>query len=370
MSRIGIVANTSWNIVNFRLGLLKALREAGHEIIVFSPLDEHTSKITENEFKFVEIKGLARKGTNPLSDLKLIAEFYTLYKKNQLDIVLQYTIKPNIYGNLAAKLAGIKSVCTVTGLGYVFLNKGISSTAARFLYKFSFLFANKVFFQNQDDNELFITKGLVSKNKSEVVPGSGIDTTFYEPGYCNAITPQPMTFIMIARLLKDKGIYEYIQAAEKIRKKYPQTIFLLAGNIDHDNPASITQQELDRWISDKSVEYLGFINDPRPHICRSNAVVLPSYREGIPRVILEGLSMGRPCITTDAPGCRHTVEDGIDGYLCKTADADSLTLTIEKFILLPDEKKNTMAQNARKNAISKFDLDIITKKYLFTVKEL
>lgn len=366
MKKVGIIANTSWNILNFRLGLMKAIREAGHEVIIIAPEDEHSEELNQLGFQVNYVKGLSRKGTNPFTDLLLVFELAGLYRRLQLDIVLQYTIKPNIYGSLAGFLAGKRTISTVTGLGYVFLNKGLSSTIAQWLYRIAFKFSHLVYFQNSDDKSLFEQEGLVSPKKSRLVHGSGIDTEFYHPDYCSAfpVKSGKTTFLMIARLLRDKGVYEYMSAAEKIRKKYPETEFLLLGDQDKGNPAAVSEEDILRWKQEGIVQLTGFKKNTRDFICQSDVVVLPSYREGIPRVILEAFAMARPCITTDAPGCRHTVDDMVNGLICKVADEEDLFQKMEDFMLLPQEKKSGMAIAARQKAVSMYSIDIIVKIYL------
>lgn len=366
MKKVGIIANTSWNILNFRLGLIKAIRDAGHEVIIIAPEDEHSSELNQLGFQVNYVRGLSRKGTNPLTDLLLVFELAGLYRKLQLDIVFQYTIKPNIYGSIAGFISGKRTVSTVTGLGYVFLNKGLSSTIARWLYWIAFKFSHLVYFQNSDDKSLFEQEGLVSSKKSRLVHGSGIDTEFYHPDYCPArpAESEKTTFLMIARLLKDKGVYEFMSAAEKIRRKYPDTEFLLLGDQDNGNPAAVNEEDIQRWKQESVVQLTGFKKNTRDYICQSDVVVLPSYREGIPRVILEAFAMARPCITTDAPGCRHTVDDGLNGLICKVADTEDLYRKMEDFIKLPQDKKKEMAFAARQKAIDVYSIDIIVKVYL------
>ncbi len=369
---IGIVANTAFNIYNFRLNLILALKQAGHHVYAIAPNDSYVALLQQQNIECIEIKNLARKGTNPVNDLKLVLELKNIYKKLQLDVVLQYTIKPNIYGTLAAKFLGIKSVCTVTGLGYTFLNDSFASKVAHRLYKIAFTYANKVLFQNQDDIEVFIQQKLVDVQKVQIVPGSGIDTKKFHPNYCieNELSylikrDENITrFLMIGRLLRDKGVYEFIEAAKQILQQHSNVDFHLLGDIDTDNPAAIAATELDNWIQDKTITYHGYAKDTRPYICMADCVVLPSYREGMPRVILESMAMAKTCITTKAPGCKDAVIDGESGLLCEVANADSLRAKMEEFILHKNDYKKTIGINARVRAENIFSQKMVNECYL------
>ncbi len=369
---IGVVANTAFNLYNFRLGLIKALQAEGYRVLAIAPTDEYADLLKEQGITFVEVKKLARKGTNPFNDFMLMNELRNIYKKNKIDAVLQYTIKPNIYGTLAARFTGTKTICTVTGLGYTFLNKSTASMVAHALYRFAFSFADKVLFQNTDDLEMFVQNRLVNREKTLLVPGSGIDTQKFTPEYCTAPHTPTATvrFLMIGRLLRDKGIYEYVAAARKMREEGIHATFHLLGDIDRDNPTAIRQEELQAWIQEEVIRYEGYAKDIRPFICEADCLVLPSYREGMPRVILEGMAMGKPCVTTDAPGCKDAVVDGQTGFLCKTANADSLYEMLKKFVLLDIKTRILFGKNARERAESLFSTETIKMIYIKILRNL
>ena len=361
---IGVVANTAFNIYNFRLGLIKELQAKGYHVIAIAPADDYVELLCENEIEFIEVKNLARKGTNPFNDLRLVNEFRNIYKKYKLDVVLQYTIKPNIYGTIAAQLTKTKTICTVTGLGYTFLNNSMASMVALRLYRLAFLFADKVLFQNKDDVQIFLKNHLVDKNKTLIVPGSGINTERFSSHFCPEKKDDIIRFLMIGRLLKDKGIYEYAEAAKNIRQKYKDVEFHLLGEIDNQNPSAIKKEELQSWINDGTLHYHEHAKDTRPFICNADCVVLPSYREGMPRVILEGMAMGKPCITTDAPGCKDAVIDGESGFICKTGDALSLAHKMEQFISMSENGKELIGKNARIRAQNVYSSNRINAIYL------
>lgn len=367
---IGVVANASFNIFNFRLPLMQFLKSKGYKIIAIAPKDNFTPKIIEAGFEFIEITTLSRKGTNPIQDLKLIFELRKLYKANKIDVVLQYTIKPNIYGSFAAKLAGIKSVSTVTGLGYTFLSSGIAAIVSKWLYRTAFYFSDVVLFQNNDDKNLFQQLKLVAPQKAAIIPGSGIDINKFNISFCNNEPPTHAdVFLFIGRLLKDKGFFEYIEAAKNTLQKFPQTKFLIVGELDKDNPSSISKDELDKITQLQNIEYLGFLPDTRVAICQSTCVVLPSYREGLPRVILEGMAMSKPCITTNVAGCRDAVDESC-ALLAEVTDSKDLQLQMEKFILLDKNVKQQMGKNARLRAEQVFAYEIIANNYLKIILKL
>lgn len=368
---IGVVANTAFNIYNFRLGLIAALKQEGHHVVAVAPRDEYVELLQQDNIEFIEVKNLSRKGTNPIHDIKLMNEFRSIYKQQQLDVVLQYTIKPNIYGTLAAQLAKTKTICTVTGLGYTFLNKSIASKVAHRLYKVAFSFADKVLFQNNDDIHVFVTNNLVKENKVQLVRGSGIDIRKFHPDFCTEKKENNnVHFLMISRLLKDKGVYEYAEAARQILQTNKNVEFHLLGDIDNNNPAAIKKEELESWISDKTIFYHPHATDIRPFICATDCVVLPSYREGMPRVILESMAMAKPCITTDAPGCKDAIIDNESGFLCKTGDAASLRQQMERFILLDKTYKNNIGINARKRAENVFSNEAVNMIYIKLLTKL
>jgi len=367
MKTISITINTSWNIFNFRVGLLKALQKEGYKIVCVSPYDEYSEKLEDLGFEYHHIK-INNKGTNPLEDFKLIKDYYNLYKKINPDVILQYTIKPNIYGSIAARVLGKKVISNISGLGTVFLNDNISSKVARWLYKVA-LVKNSIFFQNNDDKDLFIKNKLVKKEQCDLLPGSGINTDIYKPSE-NYTENEQITFMMIARLIKDKGIIEYIEAIKIIKQKYPNIKFKLLGSLYPGNPTAIKEEELNTWIADELIEYLGHSDDVKSEILKVDCVVLPSYREGLSRVLLEAASLSKAIITTNTPGCKDLVDDGINGLLCEVKDSVGLAEKIEEMILLKKEDIRNMGKEGRKKVINEFDESIVIDKYLKAIKNI
>lgn len=303
---------------------------------------------------------LSRVGMNPLADCRTLWHLWRLMRKVKPDTVLAYTIKPVIYGLLAARLAGVgKRFALITGLGYSFQEPSDSSRArvllrllVQRLYAFSLRGTSTVFFQNPDDRQLFRERGLLSSDANAVVVnGSGVDVSKF------SVVPLPvqMSFLLIARLLGDKGVREYAAAARRVRAANPNIAFNLVGWID-DNPDAINKVELDAWIADGTLSYLGRMTDVRPAIAASSVYVLPSYREGTPRTVLEAMAMGRPVITTNAPGCRETVQDGLNGYLVAVKSVDELAAAMFHFVNAP-ERVDSMGQAARVLAVEKYDVN-------------
>lgn len=367
-----IIASYPASILKFRGALIEALQNAGFEIHIAAPEFNHFPE----EFNALKALGYSvydipmhRTGTNPVADAKTLFALYRLIKNIKPDYVIGYTIKPVIYGSLAAALARVPHrFALVTGLGYAFqgaedtnYKKSNLQRLVHQLYATALASTQKVFFQNPDDQALFKKMGILkSATSSKVVNGSGVNVSEYAvaPFPALDIVPSPR-FLLIARLLVDKGIREYAQAAKIIKAKYPQTQFDLVGWID-DNPNAIQQSELDEWISKGLFNFWGKLTDVQPAIAASSIYVLPSYREGTPRTVLEAMAMGRPVITTDAPGCRETVIDGYNGYLVPVKSVDELVLAMEKFVLSP-KLISTMGAAARKLAEEKFDVDAVNR---------
>lgn len=355
-----LIASFPDSLIKFRGPLLRALVAKGLDVHVAAPdLADVPDIRTELEGLGITLHeiGLKRTGTNPVADLATVAELWRLMRRIRADYVLGYTIKPVIYGSLAAWLAGVPNrFALVTGLGYAFTGeasgkRGLLRKLIQRLYRFGLSRSRKVFFQNPDDEALFRQLKLLPADiPSCVVNGSGVDVA----DYALAPLPEKPSFLLIARLLGDKGVREYAQAARKVKAQYPDAVFRLVGWID-DNPDAISQQELDEWVNSGTVEFLGKLADVRPAIADSNVYVLPSYREGTPRTVLEAMAMGRPVITTDAPGCRETVTDGDNGFLVPVKAVDELAAAMVKFLENP-ELVAGMGERSRLVAEQKYDV--------------
>lgn len=363
------MAGLGSSLVNFRGPLLKALCDSGIEVhAIANGLREDlaTRKRLEDWGVVTHDVVMQRTGTNPLSDLAALRELYHLYREIKPDAVLGYTVKPALYGTLTAWLARVpKRYALITGLGYAFTGEArgkrrLIQWLVRALYRQALSRAERVFFQNPDDESLFRHLELLSKQvPSQVVSGSGIDTSHFA---CSPLPENGPNFLLIARLLGDKGVREYVAAASKVRERHPDARFRLVGFID-GNPDSITQRELEQWIVDGDIDYLGELDDVRPAIADASVYVLPSYREGTPRTVLEAMSMGRPIITADAPGCRETVSHGDNGYLVPVKAVDELVEAMEYFITRPD-LIHQMGARSREIAVEKYEVQKVNAQML------
>jgi len=369
--RILLVGNTAWSMYNFRMGVAKALRSEGYEIIIIAPHD-HTSELIISEgFQHININ-IDNKGVSPKKDIVLIRDLLSLYRKLNPDLIIHYTIKPNIYGGVAAKLAGVKVVSFVTGLGSMFIKRTMITRLIETMYKFSFSFSKRVWFLNEDDYGFFVEKRIVSVKKAEILPGEGIDTSKYviTDDVKHSDSKTHFKFLYLGRILKDKGILELVEASRILRQKYPDVKCQLLGFIDSLNPSSISEAVVRDWEKEGVVVYLGQTSDVRPYILNADCIVLPSYREGISRTLLEAASMQKPIITTDVTGCRDIVTDNVTGFLCATMDSKDLALKMELMLGLDENSRKRMGIEGRLKIIAEFDENIIKDKYLKTVRSL
>jgi glycosyltransferase involved in cell wall biosynthesis len=365
--RIAIVLNTSWNIYNFRMNFVKALQANGHEVHTIAPVDDYTHFLKESGCIHHPVR-MDSRGANPIKDSALIVELYAIYRKIRPDVVLHYTIKPNVYGTLAAALLKIPVINNVCGLGTVFLKDNLVSAVAIFLYKISFRFANKVFFQNSDDLKLFLDKQLVRKEAVDLVPGSGIDLQKFTP--MNFKRNEKFTFLLISRLISDKGVYEYIQAIEKLKTNGVDARFQVLGAMDPEHKRGISKEVIDNWIDTGTIEYLGTTDNVREFIEKADCIVLPSYREGTPRTLLEAASSCKPIIATDVPGCNHVVVHNFNGLLCKMKDAGDLAEKMKSMSFLDEKTLKEFGLNGRSKIETEYDESIVINKYLAALSSI
>jgi glycosyltransferase involved in cell wall biosynthesis len=367
LKKIVIAVNDSWAAYNFRFNLGLALQKEGYEVTFISPYSSYSEKI-KFFFNYSDIK-LSANGINPIEDFKTIYGYYKIYKELRPSVVLNFSIKPNIYGTFAASFLGIPVINNIAGLGTLFIEQGAVTKIAEFLYKLSQKRAAKIFFQNSEDFNVFVGKNLVEKDRCDVLPGSGVDVEKFSP--MPKVNNGVFIFLLISRMLWTKGIKEFVDAAKIIRERHNDVEFWLLGYLDVQNPTSIPKEQMAKWVKDGNVNYLGSSDNVRAEIAKADCMVLPSfYREGTPRVLLESASMAKPIITTDNVGCRDVVDDGVNGYLCEVKNVEDLTNKMEMMINLTDAEREVMGKFGREKILRKFDEKIVIKKYLDSVMEL
>jgi glycosyltransferase involved in cell wall biosynthesis len=366
---VAISINTSWNIVNFRSGLIRRLQAEGYEVAALAPPDEHSEVLVEMGCRFVPLM-MDNKGANPLRDLALLRRYLTALRQLRPVAYLGYTIKPNVYGSLAAQRLGIPTINNVSGLGTAFIRNTWLTPIVKQLYRTAFRRSERVFFQNEDDRRLFLSLGLAATSRTGVLPGSGIDLTQFKP---MAIAPRPpgsRHFLLIARLLWDKGIAEYVAAARRVRAIYPDCRFQLLGFLDVENRTAVGRADVEGWVRDGTIEYLGATDDVRPYINAADCIVLPSYREGTARTLLEAAAMGKPLIATDVPGCNNVVAHGVNGYLAEVRNAGDLALQIETMAALASPEVAAMGRRSRVKVERDFDEGFVIERYLELLEPL
>ncbi|WP_210546243.1 glycosyltransferase family 4 protein [Rhodoferax sp. PAMC 29310] len=363
--KVLIALNTAWNLVNFRSGLIRALVARGYEVVAVAPQDEYADHLAALGCRFVALP-MDNGGTHPVHDVLLLLRFRRLFGREKPDVYLGYTVKPNVYGSLAAHSMNIAVINNIAGLGAVFIRDGWLVKLVRGLYKLALRRSSKVFFQNPDDLKLFKDSGLVRPEATELLPGSGIDLNRFEvvPLAQEMHPAGKFRFLLIARMLRDKGVGEFVEAARLIHKRWPQAECCLLGFVDAQNPTAISGTQVDAWVAQGVVNYLGVSDDVRAEIATADCIVLPSYREGTPRTLLEAAAMGRPIITTDAVGCREVVDDGINGYLCKVRNAENLAAKMEQMLSLSQDQRKNMGLRGREKMEREFDEQIVIQKYL------
>lgn len=363
-----VSANAAWNIWNFRRPLIEALLAEGHSVTVLSPRDESVTALQDLGCAFQHLD-MDVKGINPLKDYALMRRFGGVFRKLQPDVILSFTIKNNIFGAFPAKAAGIPFVPNVTGLGTAFLSGALLKRIAVQLYRAAFRNLDVIFFQNPDDRDLFLAHRLATKDQAQLLPGSGIDLSRFTPKPLPS-TDETVTFLMIARLLKDKGVVEFADAAREVKAAFPKAQFQLLGPLDAQNRTAVAAQTVQDWQNEGILTHLGATDDVRPFIAAADCVVLPSYREGAPRTLIEAAAMGRPLIATDVPGCRAVVDHNQTGFLCEVRNATSLAAACHNIIALSNPERSAMGQAGRAKIEKEYDQAIVVKSYLRALQGL
>ncbi len=406
--------------------LIRALLDQGHKVSIVAPRDEYTIRLEQAGCTFTPIR-INNQGTNPVTETLTVWSYLRIYSRLKPEIILHFTPKPNIYGSMAAGMLKIPCINNISGLGTAFIREGLLGRVVRILYRLSQRSADKVFFQNKDDLDMFVASGLVKAHKAGLLPGSGVDVEKFnlrlrdlgiqrlrdwgieglgdlgieelrdsgiEEGRCcnqsSIDIYQPsnegqdfqygpresnpgtgVVFLLIARLIWDKGIREYAEAARIIKTGYPEAEFRLLGFVDENNPGAVPEETIREWEEEGILKWLGRQDDVRPYIAAADCVVLPSYyREGTPRTLLEAAAMGKPLIAADTVGTREPVQDGVTGYLCRPRDAGDLAGQMERMINIGHEKRLEMGQRGREKMEREYDENIVINKYMQVIQEI
>jgi len=364
--RIAVVANTTWYIHNFRRNLMLHLKDMGHEVVAVGPEDRYAGLFRQEGIAHISVP-FHGAGKNPVRELGTLLRLRRIFREHRIDVVLSYTPKGNIYSAFALAGRDGRLVVNVSGLGRAFSREGLLARTVQRLYQQAFRRAEWVFFQNDEDRSTFIGKRIVSHAKSSRLPGSGVDLRRFsvsDQAVDATRDTNSVVFLFVARLLWDKGIGEYVEAARLVKQRYPGAQFRVLGSIDRGGAGAVPEDTLRSWIAMGLIDYLGACDDVRPHLAAADCVVLPSfYREGVPRSLLEAAAMSRPVITTDAIGCRDTVDDQLSGLLCKPRDSADLAEKIGRFMAMPPAERVLMGRRARQKMERDFDERIVIDAY-------
>ena len=363
---IAVVSNTAWYLFNFRLNLMLALKAAGHTVVAMAGADVYAERIRAAGIAF-EAVPISGSGVNPVREAWSVWRLRLLLKRQAAELVLSYTTKGNLYTGLACRSLGLPFVPNVSGLGRLFIRRSPATQVAQAIYRLTFRHAPHVFFQNAEDLSVFLRAALVQRAQAERLPGSGVDLKRFQPV---PLADRPLdapVFLLVARMLWDKGVGEYIAAARAIRAQIPGATFRLLGAADSSNPSAIARRQIDAWVREGVVSYTGPTDDVRPHLADADCVVLPSYREGVPRVLLEAAAMARPVITSAAPGCRDAVLHGRTGFMCAAREVPDLAVQMRRFVALSAEERLAMGQAGRSFMEANFSEQLVINRYLATV---
>jgi glycosyltransferase involved in cell wall biosynthesis len=367
--KIVISVNTAWNIYNFRSGLVKALTRQGYDVMVMAGDDEYSPQLSSLGCRFKTLS-MDNHGTSPSRDLALLVKYRRVFQSVQPLVYLGYTIKPNVYGSIAANGLAIPVINNIAGLGATFIKSSILTCLVKRLYRYSLRRSDRVFFQNSDDRNLFLQAGLTQAGVTDLLPGSGIDLQHFHPLPPDPLQERCFRFLLVSRMLKDKGVEEFAAAAEIVHRHIPGVQFQLLGAVDRENPNSIPLEKIASWEKNGLVRYLNRADDVRPYLANADCVVLPSYREGVPHSLLEAAAMARPIIATDVAGCRDVVDHNLNGLLCKVKNPVDLADKMIQMVRLPPEQRLKMGEAGRKKVASEFDEKIVISKYLDAIEKI
>lgn len=360
--RIAVVANTAWYLHNFRRNLMQALKQDGHHVIAVGGEGAFAQRLREQGFQHHAVP-FSGAGTAPWHELATVRALRRVLRRERINLVLSYTPKGNLYAALAARGLPLRQVMNVSGLGRAVTSPGAASRIVEWLYRRTVPRAAWVFFQNDDDRQLFVERAWVTPARSSRLPGSGVDLGAFTPGALPSNEAGACVFLMVARLLWDKGVGEYVEAARSLRLRCPKARFQLLGPLDASPRSGVTRAVLDGWIAEGVVEYLGETDDIRPYVRAADCIVLPSYREGVSRALLEGAACARPLIASDVPGCRDAIDTGNSGLLCRVADAADLADKMGQVLAMPTALRVAMGSAGRAKVEREFDEQIVISAY-------
>ena len=368
--KIVIVSNSTRYNYNFRLGLLRSLKSLGFEVIIISPKDHYSSKLISEGFQFHHLP-FEIYNTNPIVELKAIFQLAKIYNQIQPDLIFHYTAKPNIYGSIAAWWCKTPSIAITTGLG-VLRTPGAkkSKRVLQTLYRLACRLSHQVWFLNQEDVNFFLERKMINPKKVRLLPSEGVDITWYRPRFNQRKNGYKTKFLYAGRIVRSKGLMEYYEAAANIRQNRKDVIFQMIGFIVPEHPDGISFNQIQKWQQSKVIQYLGETDDIRSYLEAADCVVLPSYHEGVSRVLLEAASMAKPIIATDVVGCREVVEHGVNGLLCEAKNTLDLIDKLELFLDLPMKERDLMGLAGRKKVIEQFDENIVIEHYLNAIHTL
>lgn len=373
-NKVLLVSNTAWYLYNFRLPLARALRGAGYEPVFVSPRDAYVQRLVDSGFGWIELK-INRQSRDPFVELATLYRFIALYARERPVAVHHFTIKCVIYGGIAARLTRTGAVVnSITGLGHIFVDRGWVTRGLRQFVKLLYRLAlgserMRVIFENKDDLNSFVTLNLVSPDKTSLIRSTGVDLSRFAPAPETAGSGSEPVVLFASRLIAEKGIAEFIGAARICAGRGVKGRFQVAGALDEGNPSSISPEQLAEWKAEGIVDFLGHVDEIHALIGRCAIVVLPSYREGVPRILLEAAAMSKPIVTTNVPGCREVVSHGVNGLLVPAKDPDSLASAIES--LLGDEQaRKNMGEQGRRRVVGEFGDTEIAKNTLKVYQSL
>jgi glycosyltransferase involved in cell wall biosynthesis len=369
--KIIINVNILWGAVNFRLDLMNQLISSGYNVVVVGSTDEFSrislSTLRAHNIQHHKIK-LNRKNLNPINDLLYICSLIKIFQIEKPDYILNYTIKPNIFGSIAAIITSKRYINTVNGLGSAIINETILARVLRFMYKIAFIKSQEVLFQNPDDLNYFVSRSIVKNDIAEIVPGSGVDTRKYDMPIINQ--NKVIKFNFIGRILKDKGVLEYIEAIRLLRLKYPtRAKYYLSGFIDDDNPSGIDRTNIGEWEKEGLIVYQPKTDNIMEYLKHTDVIVLPSYREGLSKMLIEAGSCRKPLITTNVPGCKQLISSNMNGYVCEAKDPIGLASIMGAILESSLHELMQMGENSRNHIKDNYSNEKVFAIYMKLIED-